>query len=333
MQYYYIPFTDNYILTKDYTIYKVDNIKNLEIVKPIANNLYLLKSDNKEILISLAEIIARCKFGYLPHSLFHDYTYENENMFNTLNIVITDIRDESDCIWINGMKFIRSLDFDWLYCNIYGAIYSKKSKRFKIHSQDKDGYCRTSLSAKTTNYAIHRFVYACWNNIKISNLEGMTIHHKNNIKQYNYFNNLELVPTEVNTRYAILDGMKKIDTIYTEADIHKMCEMMSKNISYLDIAKEFGIISRSDDRYHGFRSRLLDIRNKRIWKDIASQYDFTNYTGNLDPNQKYTNSDICKIRNIYKTTGSYETVMQEFPNSNLQYIKEIIACRKRINVG
>ena len=330
MKVYYIPYTDNFIVTKKCNVYKVNDDSSISKLNEKITGIYTLSYNNIKFDITISEIISRCKYGYLPNELFSEYDFSNNDLFNSLTVKINNINKIDDCIWINGMKFIKSIDFPWLYCNIYGVVYSEKTRRFKIQSQDKDGYCRINLNAKNTNYAVHRFVYACWNKISIKELINKVIHHKNSDKRNNFVNNLELVTAKINTRYSILNGERKLNKIYNESDIHKMCAMMACGYTYLEIAKEFGILSRSDPRYHGFRSRLLDLFNKRkIWVDISSQYDFTNYKGNKDPKIKYSDEDVYNIRKMHETGKSLDEILKIYPNSSKKYISEIINNRKR----
>lgn len=327
MRLFNIPNYDNIYLDTNCMIYQTKDDMLIKL-NPIAEGLYKLMNET----VNLSHLVCITKYGYLPYHNFNTFSFKSEDMYKTLVPDCQKIVKGVDFILINNMKFKICKEFPWLYANIFGAVYDLEHNRFKVQTQDKDGYRRFNINKNKTNYAVHRFVYLCWNSLMLKDIDNLTIHHKDSRKYNNYLNNLELISSELNTRYSILNKEKKLRRYFTETDIHIICQMLSENKTYRQIASIFGINDFSSLEFHSFRSLLLDLlKNDRRWKDISSQYDFSGYTGNIDPNRKFTNNDIIMMRKEYQQGISYVEIAKKYSTSP-KYISDIIRNKKRKNI-
>lgn len=326
MKCYKIPYSDNYYITKTCKVYKVESNTMIQLYTD-AYEKYSILYNNTIFKYSIWELIIMTKYGYLDKNFQIDYKYD-DSYLNT-SYVIDSVLFCNSYALINGEKFMQSPQWNHLYCNQYGLIYSTKSKQFLKHTIDKDGYHRITIDKYNTNYAIHRLVYSCWNQIILDT--NRVVHHKDSNKDNNYYLNLEYTSFAMNTRYSILQKEKKLDIHYTEEDIHKMCQMMENGKSYRDIAIEFGIDYTNEKEYKNFRNRLsLLLQQKSAWVDISSQYNFKNYTGNKDPNMKYTTEDIINIRKLRKDGNSCKYIAEKYGTTE-KYISAICSGKKRPN--
>ena len=295
MRIYKIPFTTNYFIDINCKIYK--NINSVLVIhKNIACNLYEINIRGKDIQMTTIEIIGLVKYGFTNLKI----DFESDNMFESVKYCSPEvISKDSNSIYINNIEYRKSPKWDYLYSNKYGAIYDSRKNRFRKHTQDKDGYIRFSPDKYNTNYALHRFVYECWNNEILP--KNVVIHHKDSNKVNCYLGNFEKTSIFQNNRYSIINNERRLKLPISELDIHKMCQLMVDGKTYHEIATEFGIDLNDELSYHAFRSRLNNLlQHKSCWIDISSKYDFSNYTGNRDPNAKFTEADILEIYNLRK---------------------------------
>lgn len=323
MHIYKIPFTTNYFIDTNCKIYKTVNSA-LVIVKSIACNLYKINIRDHDTQMTIIEIIGLVKYGYTNLEI----DFESDNMFESAIYHLSNLilRNEKS-IYINDIEYRQSPKWEYLYSNKYGAIYDSRKNRFRKHTQDKDGYIRFSPDKYNTNYALHRFVYECWNNEILS--KNDIIHHKDSNKANCYLDNFEKTSVFQNNRYSIINNERQLKLPINESDIHKMCQLMMAGKTYREIATEFGIDLSDDLAYHAFRSRLNNLlQHKSCWVDISSQYDFSNYTGNRDPNAKYTESDILEMYKLRQQGYLQKDIAEKF-NTTPKYISEILCGRKR----
>lgn len=327
MKYYKIPYTTNNYISSDCKVY-VLNDDRIDEIFPDYEEKYSLVYKSKIIKTTKWRIIALLRFGYCPEDKFGiDYSYKSP--FEKTTYIISKVNLCNGYALINGMKFMQSPQWKNLYCNIYGVIYDLNLNRFRVQKIDKDGYHRFSPTKSETNYAVHRFVYSCWHNVILT--PDIIIHHMDSDKSNNYYLNLESTTSAMNTRYSILLKEKKLDVYYNEDDIHKMCQMMQDNKTYREIAQEFNINPNDEREYKNFRGRLnLLLQHKSSWVDISSQYDFSNYTGNKDPNMKYTTQDIENIRYL-RSQGYTCNQLADMYNTTAKYISAISSGKKRPN--
>lgn len=322
---YKIPYSDGYYLGRNYNIY---TIRDGEIFKlnEIGCQLYNIPYNGKLISRSLPYIVACVRYGYCD-PLYFNIDYKSNDIYNTISYVVKNITMCSKIMYINGTKFVQSPRWDHLYANEYGAIFDSVYDRFRCQKQDRDGYCRFSPDKSNTNYAVHRFVYECWHQIILS--PDMVIHHKNSTKTDNFVNNLELTTSAQNTRYSILNHERNLDIVYNIEDINKMCLMMVNGKTYRDIALEFNIDPKDEKAYKNFRNRLNLLRqHKSCWVDISTQYDFSGYTGNCDPNKRYSSNDILEMHRLRKQGWQVNAIANKFAASP-KYVSDVLNGKKR----
>lgn len=327
MKLFKIPYSDNLFINKNCEIFSLYN-NELTIVFPDIEEKYLINYKGHSFKYDKWRLIAITKYGYCDEEKFK-INYKYDNPFENTEYLIESIIFYNSYALINGEKFMQSPQWNHLYCNKCGVIYSTKSKRFKKHSIDRDGYHRVTIDGSTTNYAVHRIVYSCWNQIILD--KDLIVHHKDSDKSNNFYLNLEYTSSFQNTRYSILLKEKKLDVYYNESDIHKMCKMMSDGKSYREIAQEFNVDINNEKAYKNFRNRLnLLLQHKSSWVDISSQYDFTGYTGNKDPNTKYTSEDIANIHRL-RNEGKTCVYIADLYGTTAKYISAICSGKKRPN--
>lgn len=328
MKLYKIPYSNNFFITKNCQVYKLEVSNELVEIHPDIEELYSIEYKSYILKYPIWRIIAITKYGYCDQTKFEiDYKYNNP--FEDTKYIINTVYFCDGYALINGEKFMQSPQWKHLYSNKYGVIYSTKSKQFMKQSIDKDGYHRFTIDHSATNYAVHRFVYSCWNQIILD--PGRVVHHKDSDKSNNFYLNLDYTTSALNSRYSIILKEKKLDIYYNEEDIHKMCQMMSEHKSYREIAKEFNIDYNDEKVYKNFRNRLnLLLQHKSAWVDISSQYDFTGYTGNRDPNMKYSSEDIANIRQLRKDGNSCKYIANLYGTTE-KYISAVCSGKKRPN--
>ena len=326
MKLYKIPYSDDYYLSKDCKIFIKNQDSSLSQISEISSYLYLIKYKEKQIQLDLARIIAIVKYGYCDERFF-SIEFDSSDMYNSVNYKINSVHIAGKIAMINGVRFAQSPRWKHLYANKYGVIFDIVNRRFRKHTQDRDGYIRFSPVASATNYAVHRFTYECWTHIILD--KEMVIHHIDSDKSNNYFDNLELTTAAQNTRYSIINDERNLIRSFTVDDIHKMCKMMEDGKSYREIALEFNINPSDEREYKTFRSRLNILLQKKIsWVDISSQYDFSNYTGNKDPNIKFSENDIKEMINLRQSGWMVKDIAIKY-NTTAKYVSEILCGRKR----
>ena len=308
--------------TDNWKIYR--KIKNDELVEIYQSDdgFYHLEYNHTPINIRLSEIFCRVSYGIVVNC---KVSKNSMNELISTHYIVKSIRKNKRFLWLNDEKFVQSPKFIWLYSNIYGAVFDINLMRFRKLHQDRDGYFRFTPTHSNTNYACHRFVYECWNNVELSS--DITINHLNSIKFDNYLPNLQLATFLENTRYSILHGEKCLERVFDEKDIHKMCQMMVNGFTYREIAKEFNINTQRE--YHNFVGRLNLLRNKRsAWKDISCQYDFSKYTGNNDPNKRFSSEDILSMHQLRADKTPVKEIARVY-NASPKYISGVLTGIKR----
>lgn len=329
MKLFKIPYSDNYYIDKFCTIYKEEN-DILTKVKNTGCNLYKLHFRGNTLIHSTTQIIAITRLGYCPFNKFN-LDYDKLNVFNTIQYVIESIKEVGDShILINDILFASHPRWRHLYSNKFGAIFDLKTMKFRYQTQDKDSYMRFTPEHGVTHYAAHRFVFECWNQRVMKSTE--VIHHINSKKQENYIWNLEATTAAQNSRYSILQHERKLDRVFTEEEIEKMCKLMQDGKSYFEIAKEFGIDSKKDRKeYKNFRSRLSLLRlNKLAWRDISEKYDLSNYEGYKDPAIRFSTEDIFKMHQLRKSGMKVKDIAEYFKTTP-KYVSAVLSGKKRHN--
>lgn len=107
------------------------------------------------------------------------------------------------------------------------------------------------------------------------------------------------------------DFPSRLNRPYSEYDIHTFCELLERNISFKEIAELTGF-----DYTHSFHSFLNNLRHKKVYIDIVSQY---NISSERKIKEKFTNAEvtiICELLLQGYTAREIANILEiEFNNS------------------
>lgn len=153
--------------------------------------------------------------------------------------------------------------------DVDGKIYNKKTGKALAQRLNRDGYSVVELwkENKKTVYAVHRFVAKAF----IPNPENLPcVNHKDGNKANNKVENLEWVTYSQNTIHAFELGLMKAkqgedvhNSVLTEDQVHKICQLMEKGYRNIDIYELTGVE----------KHLLKNIRNHGAWPHIRDQYN------------------------------------------------------------
>jgi hypothetical protein len=174
-----------------------------------------------------------------------------------------------------------------------GVVWNKRTMSKMAGGRDKNGYHIVSLSSHGKKYTrkVHKLVMEAFSTNYNNYPE---IDHKNGDKWDNRLSNLEYVTSAENTRRAMKKNKhaKTIDA--------KIARKIGKKLA----SGKYSIseISRKMNVPQGIVSK---IKNRKIWKDITSDLDFTAVKSDkVSRGEKHGNSKISKkdaklIRKMY----------------------------------
>ena len=154
------------------------------------------------------------------------------------------------------------------YVTEEGRIFrgTRELRKSKMHN----GYVSATIryvDGRVKNKYVHRLVAEAF----IPNPENKPyVNHKNLVKNDNRVENLEWVTPKENNNYAHENGAFRTDgrhhhAIFSDELIHKICSMIQEGRRTIDIVKNLIV-----PKY-----LVHDIRTKRIWTHISSDYVFT----------------------------------------------------------
>lgn len=202
-----------------------------------------------------------------------------------------------------------------------GLVRNKENGSLCRQWTNKHGYQYTNISVGDTIYLkrVHRLVAIAF----IPNPENKpTVNHKDGKKNNNESSNLEWATykEQIDHAYEMKlmnnTGINSAVAIYSEDQIHKVCEMLEEiGHSATYISKITGVST----------SIIADISSNRRWVSISSQYDIpdnrikrgeTNHNNQFTENQihqvcKLLQNPNTKIKNISKETGVSETTIHD----------------------
>jgi hypothetical protein len=159
----------------------------------------------------------------------------------------------------------------------YGKVFDLKFQKIKhTESRDKDGYVRIKLRDicnNEINIGVHRLV--AWEFVKGYDLNSGKIipNHLDNIKDNNYFGNLEWVTHSENDLHAIKHGNRKNigadnnTSIFSEDLVIKVCKLLEKGFSNHKIMKEFGYKNHKENKL--LYKLIFDLKYKNSWSHIT----------------------------------------------------------------
>ena len=191
----------------------------------------------------------------------------------------------------------------WYYISNLGYVKSSYSnKELKLHQYEKSGYWFIGLKMRdgtTKILLIHRLVMMAFD--PIPNHMDYEVNHKDGNKSNNMYTNLEWSTRLDNIRHAWENNLYKKgeehhNAIYTENQIHQICKGLENHLPYKQIAEKCGI-----EFSNNVSILMSSIKRGDIWKDISSQYHFTDERSF----QLFSNDEIhtiCGFLELGKTT-------------------------------
>lgn len=181
-------------------------------------------------------------------------------------------------------------------CNIY-RISSEKCVHRSNFNSDKNKYTNVSLcikKGKYQNFGLHRLYASAY----IPNPENKPIiNHKNGKKYDNNPKNLEWSTYSENNKHAFDVGLKLPSgpssencnlTKHTREEAKMVCELLEAGYSPACITKLYPNLHKSF---------VLHIKNKKTWKDLSKDRDFSNI---FIHNTFFTKEEVLTMIQLFK---------------------------------
>lgn len=205
------------------------------------------------------------------------------------------------------------------FVNEQGDVLNKRGNKL-AKQVNRDGYLTVNLwtNNRQKKYAVHRLVARTL----IPNPKNKPcVNHIDGNKQNNSVENLEWVTYSENTVHALELGLKVIqkgsevhNSTITETEAHEICRLMQQGFRNIDIHDSLGVS----------KNVLKDIRQKRTWLHVSSNYDIPNKSRTLSKEtivwiclmiqDGFTNSEILEYRKDDKVT---KTLISKIKNRKL----------------
>lgn len=150
-----------------------------------------------------------------------------------------------------------------------GQVYSMSGRKYK-HWKNEFGYLSVNLKdpcdGRWKKRKVHRLVAETY----IDNPENKKeVNHKDGNKENNLLENLEWVTSKENKDHAWANGLytaigeNHVDSILTDEQVHKICQLMEEGARNIDISKTFGV----------HKDTISHIRIGNNWKHITQNYN------------------------------------------------------------
>jgi hypothetical protein len=155
-----------------------------------------------------------------------------------------------------------------------GDIYSHLSGKFLKQYVGLNGYKVVNICTPADNKKIPRCVHSLVATMYVHKPRKTdVVNHKDSNRLNNDYHNLEWVSNSDNLKHGWSHGnMKRGEDTkmakLTTADVVKVCELLSQGVTTGKILESYPQISRAS---------LLNIRARRTWKHIGSQYEWTHH--------------------------------------------------------
>lgn len=153
-----------------------------------------------------------------------------------------------------------------------GKIYSNYLKDFLSPSYDKDGYLKIRLMSieKGKKVDVRIATLVAWHFLGVpeKDLKEPTVNHIDGNKINNHYSNLEWIERGQNSsiRFNKGEGERNSQARLSESQVIEICDLLIKTEkSYQEIANLFGVK----------KTTISNIYNKKTWRKIVSNYDFS----------------------------------------------------------
>lgn len=153
-----------------------------------------------------------------------------------------------------------------------GRIYSHHIHDYMKPRKDKDGYLRISLRTPDGNiktWRIATLVLSSFYGSPPITMMHPSVNHIDGNKLNNHISNLEWLEVATNTsiRKNKCTGTKNGQSKLTEEQVKQICELLvNTNLSLKTISSQFNVGT----------SAISAIKNKKTYKAITNNYDFSN---------------------------------------------------------
>jgi len=175
--------------------------------------------------------------------------------------------------WMN-IALVLPKFYSYYFISTYGRVFSLSQNRM-LTPINRSGYISINLRGENISgcyILLHRLMMLAFN--PIANPDQYEVNHIDGDKTNNRIWNLEWCTRLDNARHAVnnglyLRGQDAPVSIYTDEQIHKICQELSNGKSYKDIAYLLGI--KYSDSFH---STLVQLKSGSIWSHISKQYTY-----------------------------------------------------------
>lgn len=294
-----------------------DRYQRYTLVKPYINRntpwVKLYDKDGNYKRFSVAKLNLYSIYGELPfdvgyfdgnpQNVIKDNLYYKFNHWEITNDLIVGDMKFHDRVLIlsdgkNRCEVFKNIPDKYMYNNerywvsSKGAIFDLHRKCLISRSNDNHGYYKVALQVpgRTINETyfpsfrvtpkVHTLVYVSWVD---TDLDGLTIDHKDGRRYNNDVMNLEKVTLEENIRRAHNRNTYDENIIrakWSTKQVQLVCQMLEQGKLYKEIAEALGI-DASDKTSKGYKSvanLCISIRDGRSFQNIAMKYNIPNNT-------------------------------------------------------
>lgn len=150
-----------------------------------------------------------------------------------------------------------------------GIVVNTLSNKVLKYDVNSSGYLRVTLvsdQSKKFRMTVHRLVAIHYCKYGDGNsFEGLVVNHKDGEKKNNHYTNLEWITSSENRKHAFRNKLcGRPNSKLTDAQVHIICASIERQVPAKDVRKSLNIPKHVYD----------DIRSRRYYKDISSQYNW-----------------------------------------------------------
>lgn len=193
--------------------------------------------------------------------------------------------------WNTDKIEIRKSELPMIKPDLYGVtnhgdVYNIQSKKkMKIHLNNKryptvglikdPKYTELKYHAKPIN--VHRMIAHAF--IENDDESKDFVNHIDGSRDNNYYENLEWTDNSGNQLHAYDIGLNKyigenalLHRTFSEKQIHKMCEMLSKGYSVVEIMNHYGFKGKTENP--SLYRQIYRLKSREGWRHITKLYDY-----------------------------------------------------------